>query len=44
MMVAPAISVTARSINRRIVIQASLGKKQDPVSKLTRAKRARVMA
>jgi hypothetical protein len=24
--------------NRRIVVQASLGKKQDPISKITRAK------
>jgi hypothetical protein len=29
----------AGSINRRITVQARLGKKQDPISKITRAKR-----
>jgi hypothetical protein len=30
----------AGSINRRTVVQAGLGKKRDPISKITRAKRA----
>jgi hypothetical protein len=28
------------SINRRITVQGSLGKKQDPIPKITKAKRA----
>jgi hypothetical protein len=28
------------SINRKIVVQAGLGKKRDPISKITRAERA----
>jgi hypothetical protein len=35
----PVISTVAGSINRRIMIQVSLGKKQDPISKITRGKR-----
>jgi hypothetical protein len=31
------------SLNRRIVVQASLGKKQDPISKITRENRAGVV-
>jgi hypothetical protein len=31
--------ITARSTNRRISIQAGLGKKHDPVSKITRAEK-----
>jgi hypothetical protein len=36
----PAISVIAGSINRKISVQAGLGKKQDPMSKITKAKMA----
>jgi hypothetical protein len=32
------------SINRRIVAQASVGKKRDPISKISGAKRARGIA
>jgi hypothetical protein len=35
----PVNPATVRSINK-IVVQAGLGKKQDPISKITRAKRA----
>jgi hypothetical protein len=35
----PVIPATAGSINRRIVVKASLGKKGDPISKITREKR-----
>jgi hypothetical protein len=34
------IPATAGSINRRIAVHASLGKKQDSISKITIAKRA----
>jgi hypothetical protein len=34
----PVIPDTVGSINRRIVVQARLGKKRDPNSKITRAK------
>jgi hypothetical protein len=37
----PIIPTTARSINRKIIVQAGLDKKQDPMSKTARAKRAR---
>jgi hypothetical protein len=40
----PVISAIAGSINRKILVQASLGKKQDPISKITREKRARGIA
>jgi hypothetical protein len=33
------IPVTIESINKRITVQASLGKKQDPISKINRAKK-----
>jgi hypothetical protein len=32
--------LTVGNINRRIAVQAELDKKQDPISKITRAKRA----
>jgi 5-enolpyruvylshikimate-3-phosphate synthase len=38
------IPAMAESINRRVVFFASLGKKQNPMSKITRAKRAEDMA
>jgi hypothetical protein len=37
----PFILATVGSINSRTAVQASLGKKGDPISKITRAKRAR---
>jgi hypothetical protein len=37
----PVIPAIAESINRKIVVQSSLGKKQDPNSKIAKAKRAR---
>jgi hypothetical protein len=38
---APVFPVTAGSIDRRIVVQASLNEKQDAISKITRRKKAR---
>jgi hypothetical protein len=35
----PVIPETAESTNRRIAVQASPGKKQDPISKIIRVKR-----
>jgi hypothetical protein len=35
----PVISATAGNINRRIVVQVSPGKKQNPISKITKAAR-----
>jgi hypothetical protein len=40
----PDIPATVRSINRKIMVQVGLGKKQDPISKITRSKRAESMA
>jgi hypothetical protein len=40
----PDIPATVGSINRRIIVQAGLGKKQDSISKITRAKRAGCVA
>jgi hypothetical protein len=36
----PEIPAMAESINRRIMVQAGLGKKQDPISKITGVKMA----
>jgi hypothetical protein len=38
----PVIPATAGSIKRRIEVQSGPDKKQDPISRITRAKRARV--
>jgi hypothetical protein len=40
----PVIPVTSGSINRRIQVQAGLGKKQNPISNITRVKRVEGMA
>jgi hypothetical protein len=45
----PAVTVKgylcrSRDLLKRIIIQAILGKKRDPISKITRAKRTRVLA
>jgi hypothetical protein len=36
----PVTPATVGSINRKITVQVCLGKKQDPISKITRAKMA----
>jgi hypothetical protein len=38
----PVIPATVRSINKRIAVEASQHRKQDPMSKITKAKRAGV--
>jgi hypothetical protein len=40
----PVILAANGSINRRLMVQAGLGKEQDPICKITRAKRAGGMA